>query len=139
MPRLGQTNKFLRPLAVFGLLLGLTAIPLAHAQDVPEPADVTDTTEVADAPVTETNAANPEASAFSELLDKWQTQIEATEKEIADPSTTDEELREIPDELEKLREEIVDQRAIAFINHQAEQFARFRENEISATWREISE
>ena len=111
MPRLGQTNKFLRPLAVFGLLLGLTAIPLAHAQDVPEPADVTDTTEVADAPVTETNAANPEASAFSELLDKWQTQIEATEKEIADPSTTDEELREIPDELEKLREEIVVQRA----------------------------
>ena len=111
MPRLRQTNKFLRSRTVVGLFLELTAIPLDHAQDAPKPDDVTDTTEAPDAPVTETNAANPEASAFSELLEKWQTQIEATEKEIADASTTDEELREIPDELEQLREEIVGQTA----------------------------
>ncbi len=105
MPRSGPRQKFGRPLAILGLFLALAGLGVAHAQDLPEPAGTTE------APAAETSAVNPQVSTFSALLEKWRAKIEAAEKQSADASTTDEELREIPDKLEQLREKIVVQRA----------------------------
>lgn len=122
MPSLGQTQKLFRTVTAFGLLLMLMALPPAQAQEAPgEPDSAAGGAEAsgaeADAAANPGAAANPDAAvnpdalAFSESLEKWQSRIEAAEKEIANPSTSDEELREIPDELEELRAKIVRQRA----------------------------
>jgi potassium-dependent mechanosensitive channel len=107
--------------------LALATVPLAHAQDTapapaadeaPAPAEPkAETTPPEDAaepaePEPEPEVNNDKAvAAFTAALDQWAEQIKAQEEAIAGESTTDEELRAIPDVLEALREEIVAQRA----------------------------
>lgn len=104
MPMFGPTQRLSRIATVLGFLLTLVASPLAIAQDGTK-------TPVAEAGAPEAIVADPGVLAFSEKLDKWRAKIEAAEREIADSSTTDEDLRTIPDELEGLRQTIVDRRA----------------------------
>lgn len=48
--------------------------------------------------------------AFAESLEKWEAEIKTSEAAIAAETTSDAELRQIPEQLEALRESIVDQR-----------------------------
>jgi potassium-dependent mechanosensitive channel len=116
-------------LAAASLALALATAPLPRAQDAPAPAPTKSDTPPPDGPAADTPITEPTQSdkaaqaaadaeekddktvaAFSEALERWTEQIKAQEEAIADESTTDEELRAIPDLLEVLREEIVDQR-----------------------------
>jgi potassium-dependent mechanosensitive channel len=62
------------------------------------------------APAPET-ADDKTVAAFSAALATWANQIKTQEQAIADPTTMDDELRDIPDILEALRANIVEQRA----------------------------
>jgi len=97
--RFWSTFNPMSALIACGLLLLVTAIPPALAQETPLAAGSQD------------QVAEPDTKAFAEALDRWQSDIAAKEQEVVDPSTSDEELRLIPQELEDLREAIVGQRA----------------------------
>jgi potassium efflux system protein len=51
-------------------------------------------------------------AAFSKALDEWAAEIAAQEQAIAGATTTDDELRAIPDRLEALREAILEKKAL---------------------------
>ena len=134
MPSSKPMLKNARILAVLGFVLGLTAIggltgvPFARAQDAPAqdapaqdvpaqdapaqdaPAQDSPAHGAPSAPEPESGAVDLGVQAFKQALDEWQAEINTTEQEIANPSTTGEELRAIPDRLEDLREEIVEKR-----------------------------
>jgi small-conductance mechanosensitive channel len=95
---LWPTCRTFQFLAASGLILALTAIPAARAQDMPVASDA------------ELSGADRQVSALSEAIEKWQSEIKAKEQEIADQSVSDEGLRAIPGKLEGLREDIVKQR-----------------------------
>ncbi len=82
-----------------GVFLALTALPPAQAEEVPA------------GPGSEQGLADPDVAAFSEALSRWRSEIAAREEQVADLSTSDDELRQMPQELEKLREKILEQRA----------------------------
>ncbi|HUU25848.1 MAG TPA: mechanosensitive ion channel domain-containing protein [Methyloceanibacter sp.] len=115
---------------VLVFVLALASAPAVQAQDTSTPAgEAAPSTETlepeAESPKTESpEAKSPEAetpeaetngdravAAFSEALDRWSEQLEAQELSIAEEATSDEELRAIPEQLEALRDEIVEQRA----------------------------
>src|SRR5665648_993179 len=78
---------------------------------VERPAAVTPPATTEPAPEAEANK-DKTVAAFSDGLKLWTDQIKALEHAIADGSTTDEELRAIPEFLETLREAILEQRAV---------------------------
>ena len=112
-------------LVLLAACLVLASAPGAYAQDAPG-AGAAPPTEAAPglavappAAVIEPETPEPEAdtandriiSAFTEALAAWAEQIKAQELAIADRSTTDEELRAIPEPLEGLREDILGKKA----------------------------
>jgi potassium efflux system protein len=86
----------------FGLATGHpSAAQEAGAQNPPVPT-----------PVSEARESNKVLTDFSKALDEWVPQIAAQEEAITDATTSDNELRAIPDRLEALREEIVEKKAL---------------------------
>lgn len=82
-----------------GVSLAAAALPPAQAQEAPA------------GPGSERSLADPDAAAFDEALGQWQAEITANEEQVTDSSTSDEDLRQIPQKLEELRENILQQRA----------------------------
>jgi potassium efflux system protein len=101
-----------RTLLILAMCLAVTlaCAPLGHAQERAGVEEAAAATEDAKAP--SPDVAESEAiQKFSEALDGWAEQIEAQEEAISAASTTDEELRAIPDLMESLREAIIAQKA----------------------------
>ena len=98
---------------VASLAFVLGAARPGHAQQAPvdaTPSGVEAPSAAAPAPEIEP-AEVKTVTAFSAALETWANEIKTQEQAIADATTTDEELRAIPDTLEALRASIVEQKA----------------------------
>jgi len=95
-----STSNILKMLAACGLFLATTAVPPVQAQDAPA------------APRSDERVADPDSKAFGEALDRWQAEITIKERQVSDLSTSNEDLRLIPQQLEEFRESIIAQRAM---------------------------
>ncbi|MEZ5826945.1 MAG: mechanosensitive ion channel [Hyphomicrobiales bacterium] len=101
---IGLKRSFL--LVVACLAFALAANQPSRAQEAvvepPQPAP----------PAAEAPATPKIVAEFSKALDAWAAQIAAQEEAIADATTTDDELKAIPDLLEALREDILEKKAL---------------------------
>jgi potassium-dependent mechanosensitive channel len=99
-----------------GLAAALAAVQPGHAQQ--DPAEMPPAAAAAEPTPAEPAPAEPEqvedkvVAAFAEAIETWKAEISTQEQAIADQTTTDDELRAIPELLEALRETIRAQKAL---------------------------